>query len=357
LKNSLRSPAYELNDYLTLSFDRRVNINSTLQLLRPVVLNDKYLYGFEKGVSGKIKCFDLVNETHVYDINFQDSVLITEGISSFYAHSTDSFFIQASNLRKVYLLDSLGNTLNQWEIHFNIPYILTAFLPEHRPVFEEKTNRLYSTILPVGFLKNIEPENTPLQMAFDVVNDTIIHLFGPVEGVMKFRQDGYYPPDISVPYLLKVDNNLLVSYPMDHFIYVYSNTDGTLKYKKLASSNAVRELPLPLSPDDSKSSQKIWNFRIQTPFYEPLFYHQAENVYTRAIHHPQKLKLADGTLNDDRFRATTVVLLDAELNIIGETYFDDGTYPTHGAVPLTDGLLMYPKDSGFPILKYSFRRK
>jgi hypothetical protein len=349
------SPAYEQNYHIALNFERRISIDSTLQILRPVVLDDNYLYGFEKGVSGKIKCFDLVKEIHVYDINIRDSLLIGEGVSSFYAHSTDSFFIQVANFRKVYLLDSLGNTLNQWDIHFKTPYILAVFLPEHRPVFDKKTGRLYFTALPVGFFKNTDSENLHLQVAFDIVNDTIAYLFGFSEGVMKFKKEGYYPPDVSVPYLLMVDDNLLVSYPMDHYIYVYSSKDGSLKYKALASSNSVRELPFPLSVNESKSSQKVWNFRIQIPFYEPLLYHSSAKVYTRAIHHSQELKLTDGTLNDDRFRTTSVIIFDEDLNVIGETIFKNGTYPTHGAVPLSDGLLIYLKDSGFPVLKYKFK--
>lgn len=175
---------------------------------------------------------------------------------------------------------------------------------------------------------------------------------------MKNKGAGFYPPDISVPYLLKVDDKIIVNFPMDHYVYEYGSADRLLKNKKLVSSNNVRQFPMPLTSDDEKiPPQEMWNFRIQTPHYEPLFYHDKAKLYTRAVHHSQNLKFKDGTLNDDRFRSTTIIILDQDLNIVGETIFKNGSYPTHGAVPLSDGLLIYPRSSGFPILKYKFINK
>lgn len=358
LKKYLKTPPINIKKKFELEFEKRLKFNSksSLVLLRPFVFKDRFLYGYQKGSSDKLQCFDLLTEKHVYTLNLQDSLLVGEGLSSFCVYSTDSIFFEISNFPEIVLVDSMGNTINSWVLNANKDYILASFLPNHNPGFNSKSGYLFTTMLPIGYFDKPGFETTPLQAAFDVRGNDIKFFYAPMEGVMKFKGDNYYPADISVPYITLVGEKSIITYPMDHFIYVYNCQDGSFVDKKPGCSSIVKEFPYPLSENEIQKPQEVWNYRIQTPFYEPLFYHSEAKLFTRVIHHPQQLKKANGILNNGSDRTASVIIMDEDLNIIGEHVFKNGTYPIHGGIPLSNGLLIYSKDSGIPNLIYKFKK-
>lgn len=358
LEKYLKTPPINSKKKFDVVFEKKLKFDAmpSLALLRPFVLGDRYLYGYEKGSSDKLQCFDLLTEKHVYTINLQDSLLVGEGLSSFYVHSTDSIFFEISNFPEIVLVDSIGNTINSWVLNTNKDYILASFLPNHNPWFYSKRGYLFTTMLPIGYFDKPGFETTSLQAAFDVRGNNIKFFYAPMEGVMKLKEDNYYPPDISVPYITLVGEKSFITYPMDHFIYVYDCQDGSFVNKRPGCSSIIEELPYPLSKDEIQKPQEVWNYRIETPFYEPLFYHSEVKLFTRVIHHPQQLKKANGILNDGSDRTASLIIMDEDLNIIGEHIFKNGTYPIHGGIPLSNGLLIYSKDSGIPNLIYKFKR-
>ena len=70
-----------------------------------------------------------------------------------------------------------------------------------------------------------------------------------------------YTYDLEQPYILLGQNCLVISYPMDHYVYVYSLENYQLIKKIPCFSRFSPDLPYPLPLDEINSCQKGWNFR------------------------------------------------------------------------------------------------
>lgn len=363
----LRAPSNTPKDSIEISFSQDVRLNlytdksEPLTLLRPFLLDNKYLYGIlRKKPHDQLLCFDLDRQKFVSSISLTSDEVRDAGVNSFYVHSTDSIFFQTSNSAKIILIDSLGKTLLIKEASPDHTFVFPSFMPEHRGYFDQPTNTYYSTVVPVGYFNTFDErfDTYRFQGIFRMDKLVAPTRYAPLEGVMKQKVNSFYPPDLSVPYNLILGNKAFVTYPMDHYIYIYDLKTLELMDKRATSSSVKVDLLKPIPKELIDSRQEIWNFRITSSFYEPLFYHPKVKLFTRAIHMQQDLKLENGKLNTGKKRMTAVLILNEELETVGQTIFNNGIYTIHGAVPLADGLLLQSFEDitgGLHYRKYSFK--
>ncbi|MBK8292091.1 MAG: DUF4221 family protein [Flammeovirgaceae bacterium] len=366
LASLLTAPNADFRDSLDiiLNIEVKIKADSNFTYLRPTIFSDTILLAYVKEKENIISIFNLKTKSHVRDFEISPLIQNRDKYSTFYIHNLDSIFMLTSNNTSIYLLNGNGGLIKSWssfDLGITPPntYIFPYFLPQHSIYFNSKTNLVYASLIPGYFPTSSNFEDVPQQVVFNLASNIIKLKYGPPEGVMKMKGDLVFPGDLSFPYSLTINEATYISYPLDHFVYIYNNETGILVEKKAVCSSEIKNFPFPLPSEMIKDTQAMWNFRVQTPFYEPLNYHSKVKLFTRAVHHPQELKEMSGKLNTGKRRRTSVIILDSTLQIIGETFFNDGIYQINGAVPLSDGLLLY-SNKGFnnnhaiPSLKYEF---
>lgn len=368
LERLLSAPAIISIDSVGLQpvSESKIPIRSKLTFLRSTIYGESLVYAFAKEEPGKLFVFDVIQGKFLREIVLDPEILDQDKMTTFYVLNPDSIFFMGSNGLSVRLAEGNGAVRSTWTAevlgfgpvnNFLFPY----FLPQYQAYFQSRS-LLHLTVVPAFFPTKKGYEDQPLQVVVDLSKDRTKLAYGPAEGVMRFKESLVYPTDISFPYALVRGDTTFVSFPMDHFIYVYNNKSGKLLSKHGAASRHVSEFPAPVPADESKDYQRMWNFRIQTPFYEPLFYHARAKLYSRTVQHPQALKDEEGLLNTGRHRTASVIIMDQHLRIVGETIFEDGGLPVHGSVPLPDGLLVKSHQTvstiaNIPRLKYAFTAK
>lgn len=369
LRNSLISPEHSVVDSIDLNFSHEVRIkaDSLFTFIRPTTYCDTILIALTKGKLGELRLFDIKNGKYLGKIVVDANIFIDEKVTTFYVHNLDSIFFLSSNSLNVNIVDGNGSVQKAWtyqDLEIDPPgtLIYPYFLPQYRPTYFSKSGLMHVCIIPGFFTTKSGYETTLLQTVINLKKNRLKLKYGPPEGVMKLKSERIYPADLSFPYSLVIGDTTYVSFPMDHFVYVYNNTTGNFLFKSAVSSGSVKQLPLPLSAESVKDTQEIWNFRVQTPFYEPLYFHEKSNLFSRAIHHPQNLKDDMGLINSGKNRLTSVVILNRNLKIVGEKVFSNGQHPIHGSIPVSDGLLLISSEPdstiiNIPHIKYEFSRK
>ena len=78
------------------------------------------------------------------------------------------------------------------------------------------------------------------------------------------------------------------------------------------------------------------------PLYDNINFHENIGLYSRIAYHEQPLKMDDGKLNDGSKRTASIILMDENFNIVGETLFENGSLGVYKSIPLPDGYLIAP---------------
>jgi hypothetical protein len=344
-----RVDKYEL--YLAKSIDISIPKLKFSNYNEFAVFNDSLLYCVNIRKPLTIDIYDLINEKFAYEINVPDFFVKSNNVANLFIHTLDSIFFQESYPPSVVLINSEGDLVKRFDTDENIEdfisdsdvptlYTFATMFQYRNPVFIPKTNELIMITHPIGAELRPGYDDVKRLGIYDIKNYKWKKFFAKPEGIMKTKGNLYYNFDLSIPYLLVVDTLAYITYPMDHYIYVYNINSGELLFKRAGNSKLDVNMPYPLPPSKIEDSQSAWNIRIQTPFYEPLFYNSKLSMFTRNFHFEQELKDENGRLNDGVERKGSVIIFDNELNIVGETIFENGDLGVLKSIPLSDGFLM-----------------
>ncbi len=145
------------------------------------------------------------------------------------------------------------------------------------------------------------------------------------------------------PYFTINKKKIFISYPIDHYVYIY-DLDGNFLEQKLVSASELKELPTPLNYSKIKNHEYVRNWWIPIPFYESFNYHSKSHLYTRIFHQSQPLKKINGKINDGSNRKGYIIIYDELFNKLGEVAFDQGQLGVYKSLPLSDGYLIAPNE-------------
>lgn len=370
LTSYLQAPEQKFEPLFTLSFDSAFHVQNdspsdTALYLRPHVYQDRELYVLKKAPSYQMVVFDLVSRRKIREFEISVAPNLPETSTTFQINN-DSIYIIDSNLKALVVSDLAGKTIYSKDIRYPLdsatgPYSSLSFLPYYAPRCLSNCSEILLNISTASLNSSGVLNGEPLFAVLDTTMQLRPISTPYYEGIVERKKGLRYPYDLTFPYFLLSGNRLLVNHPLDHFLYLYDFENNIMIEQKTAASIRKVDIPLPYADDIATDPQQVWNFRVSTPFYEPLFYHEKVNLYSRALHHSQDVKLADGRLNDGSHRTTSVIILDENLEKVGEVFFDDGEYTIHGAVPTSDGLLLYSRDYEkgeyrVPNRRYSFKK-
>lgn len=310
------------------------------------ILDGRYLYGVNMKSPNIIDVYDLNGEEESVSI-VVDKSLLHDRISGIYVNTKDSIYFCQSDPNIIYLINSFGEVIDIWnEVDLKIrptdhsvlskyPITFPTFLGQCSPIVID--DLMFIAIDPAGIYQGKKMVNRV--GIYDLSKRSWVSFISEQPNQ---RIGHSYPYDLEQPYITEGDDCILVSYPMDHYVQIFSidNTNIVNKYP-FYSQNAI-DLSYPLKDRFMNSCQKNWNYRIQTPFYGPLYYHEELGVYSRVFYHSQEL-IYNKQINDGTTRKTSIVIMDNDFNMIGESVFDNGQIGVYSCLPLPDGYVVSPQ--------------
>jgi hypothetical protein len=377
LLKSLKSPKVERKNQYEVFLSKTLNIPIPTDKYSKyndfAIFNDSLFYGVNISRSLTIDVYDIVKEKFCYDIKVPEYLIRTKRIENLYVQSPDSIFFLESHPPSIYLINSKGELLKRFDAQKGLdefennkevpnPLSFVTLFIYNNPVFVSSDNELFTIAHPVGAEIMTGYEEVNRIGIYDISNDKWKKFMVKPEGILKEKGKLFYTYDLSLPYFLVVDSLIYISYPIDHDIYTYDIKTGKLLSKTPGNSNSNETLSAPLSASKIEDTQQSWNFRVQTPFYGPLFYNKKMKMFTRFYHFKQALKMQNGKINNGSKRKGSIIIFDNNLNIVGETFFKNGTLGVLKNIPMSDGFLMginsfVQNNDNYLIYKYKYELK
>ena len=360
----LDNPRYNNNeDYsYTLKLVDSLNIISSdsigIQFSYTSILNDTMFYGIPFN-DKKIYVFNFKKQRYSFTIKVPPH-LLTDNICNINVINSDSIYFLSNRAYQLYLINSKAEVLKKTNIpnvRLNIDKKKLAIqhnlkeISKDMPLFgfplyinEKNPEIINDSIALIAFyIMGVDEfqglENAERFGLFNLKTNQWIKVLAPPEGIMKNLGNKSYPYDLCNPNYCVVNKKLYVSYPMDNYIYVYNIITGKYIEKKIASSTFCERIPAPLPNSILTNQQKSWNFRISTPYYKEFYYHSKLQMFTRVFHHEQDVFQEDGKLNEGKKRKGSVIILDKDLNIVGEKVFENAELG-YNIAKFSDGLLI-----------------
>jgi hypothetical protein len=138
------------------------------------------------------------------------------------------------------------------------------------------------------------------------------------------------------------DENMLVSYPILDSIYLYKD----LKFVKKVNcpSQYLKSYPFPSYDFEQRQNPQYKSEYVTTlGRYYALCYDPYQSLYYRLVLHPQKYTNADSTRNTTNDMPWSLIVLDKNLNILTEKYFEGKKYNYYTVFPTPEGLFVCNK--------------
>lgn len=237
-------------------------------------------------------------------------------------------------------LDNYDN-LEPGDKGFVVDRTFPSFAPYTYPNFDPRSKLLYMVIPPSSFHEIEVNDTLPWFGIYSLKKKGWTKFFGPPQGIMSTKGNAYFPLDLSLPYVLLAGNNLYISYPSDHYVYIY-DLDGNFVTSKPASSKFSIPTPSPLELDNLLDRQTAWNYRIATPYYEHISFHDDLKLFSRIYHHEQPLKDLNGKLNDGEGRTQSIIFFNENFEVVGETVVENSQIGGRTGRPTSNGFVFRP---------------
>ena len=321
-------------------FDIRVSDTTDISFLKND-FNDGVLYGLQKNTIVKV---DLKAKKIASNIKIPD-FYISSKLSSIHVISKDSILVTDTE-QSFLLINDKGDVLNSYSITD------TNVLPEDSQIFsiiphirlQENQQNVYFPVLHYAYLvKPWEYQNSNRIGVLNLASEKVTQFMIPTAKSAALEKGHNYPNDVMEPNLTVVNDHILVSYPYDDTVEVF-DLSGKFKFRKKITSQYIPETPKPMKKETYEVRQKNWNYRITMPFYDNINFHKDIRLYSRIAYHEQPLKMSNGKLNNGSNRSASIILMDTEFNIIGETLFENGSLGIYKSIPLPDGYLIAPNE-------------
>lgn len=276
--------------------------------------NSVYFFDYDQGIMSRKKQFILEGSKGVGLIQGYDYV------------NEDSLFVYNYNTLFIYLLNSHLDVI--WKKQLNIMEELQSmdFIPSFPYLQTNSPMKYVGHKLVFGGLGLTETTaenstNRPVTTIYDFQADSVKFANNYPEQYQKYNWGGgfYRMPYFDVNEELE---EMIVSFPQDHYLYVYSLQNNT-QSKYYAGSNLIKEIKAydekkELRTNNNEDRVRDWAFSI--PTYRSVLYDKYRNLYYRFACLPRTEKLrkfVSGT------QPVIVIVLDKDFNYLGEGMLPD----------------------------------
>lgn len=265
----------------------------------------------------------ILNRKMRLDLEGSNGVGLVQG---YYYVNEDSLFVYNYNTLFVCLLNSHLDVI--WKKQLNIIEKLQSmdFIPSFPYLQTNSPMKYVGHKLVFGGFGTAETTaenstNRPVTTIYDFQADSVKFANNYPEQYQKYNWGGgfYRMPYFDVNEELE---EMIVSFPHDHYLYVYSLQNNT-QSKYYAGSNLIKEIKAydekkELRTNNNEDRVRDWAFSI--PTYRSLLYDKYRNLYYRFACLPRTEKLrkfVSGT------QPVIVIVLDKDFNYLGEGMLPD----------------------------------
>jgi|GEM_PF-6735548 len=346
-----------VNEKISIKILKQDTLTSnTISLSYPFTNNYHLIKGVEYliGSDNYLNLLEIINLHNKEDvtIDFNSESYLKESVilDDFYFHNMDSIFLLSVENNRIYLMDSQGrlnNTFNlndasqnfQGENFFSISY------ESRRNIFlDKKNNYLYlRSVPPNDWHSEREFYKKPIISIYDIETDKFIKIIG--EFPKHFSESKlYFPSDNQFSFIIDFENGFYyLSHRREHSIYKYDLFTDKLIKKISAKSTYLDDFDLiPRNVD----VQKMVNSLTKDGTYTNFLHNPFKNQYYRIVTHNQELiNPNSGKLNHPiNNRPFSIIVFDENLEVIGESLFENVPFNYLNLAPHKDGILTFYKD-------------
>ena len=269
--------------------------------------NDLHIFNYYSG---------FLNRSISINSSIENGCGILNNYSGFYFHSSDSIFIYNYKMKMVFLIDSVSNIKNRWNILDKqlAKYPVDPEALTSSPIIYENGYLLLSGS-GLGQPDDATGKNKPVSCLININTNSMEYIMGYPEQYRKGNFGGVY---FNTVYHTKGDDiSVLYSFPADHYVYrlnfklleldtIYA---GSRNIKHIESSSSS---PLSIYIDKDK---RIAYF-VGQPSYSNIIY----DKYRKLYHRIASIPLIDWKKTDIGFRKPfSIITIDRNGKILSET--------------------------------------
>lgn len=250
-------------------------------------------------------------------------------------NSLNSFYVISSTRYQVSLIDSIGNSLKKYTtLPKNEKYgentgMIRPFTISP-PVIHE--DNLYFSVVPDRNVYSAEIFEGNTNLVLNIEEDSISY-FNSYPNEFKGNVWGVNATDHSSIF---VDGNFVYSFAISDSLSVYNiNSETTKRYlaKSVHSKKRIQPMPKPSNEHDLQ-------YVLETFQYSGIIYDQYRKVYYRFVKHPLDYKNERGEINNFHSKPISVIILDDDFRVIGETMLENNKFTTSMYFVSEEGLFI-----------------
>lgn len=299
---------------------------------------EEYLVNYnENDIS--IEFYDFTTKQLEYSLSLRENPLFQNNkFYGFFVHNLDSIFICIKYSNKITLVNIEGTVLQTWIIDDSIAntekYYLHASLANN---LYYNDNRIYVSQIP-HVQDPLQIAKTKPEIIYDIRKNKIISNTGNFPKVYQ-KGEWWHIIGYSLSKVLNNNNQLVLSFPVNHNLYVYQN-DSLIKVIE-AKSKYLQDYNFPAFDNDYRKNVEYKKKYVTTlGRYYRLIYDDYRNLYYRIVLHPQEYKNKDGSTNSSSGMSWSIMVLDRNFNLLIENFFPAKQFDFYGILVIKEGLLV-----------------
>ncbi len=273
------------------------------------------------------------------NVNTEGSNSVLGGFGGYYIVDMEHIFIPSMYVSTIFVVDTVGNVKQK------IDYTKTKdgrqlipFIPSDKSQMKFIGNNLYIPQTMNLRLGDKAIEESPIKVVLDTIENTVEALpmrFPPLISHKDFGTVSAFGAEYSCCY---DGDKFIYSFYADEDLYLTSSTHEKIEKKK-AKSRYIDDVSVFRSTEEN--FQKMLKAQCEHASYGKILYDKYRKVYYRFVYPPCEIDDYSGDyveLIRSGRKNFSIMILDDQLNIIGETSFPAYTYNPNISFILEDGL-------------------
>lgn len=272
-------------------------------------------------------------------VNVEGDNAVVGGFGGYYVADMEHIFIPSLYVNTISVVDTAGKVKQKIQYAKTTEgQLLKPFIPDDKSQMIFVGGDLYIPQTMNLRLGDRAVQDSPIKVVIDTVKNTAEALpmrFPPLIGHKDLGTVGAFGADYSCCY---DGDSFIYSFIADEDLYVTSATHKEI-VKKKAKSKYIDNVTVFRSKEED--FQKMMKAQCEHASYGKILYDKYRDVYYRFVYPPCEIDdYSDYYLDLYRSgrRSFSIMILDKELNIVGETSFPPYTYNPNLAFVLEDGL-------------------
>lgn len=278
---------------------------------------DSLAYVLPSKPKNKIFVIDMEQSMFIEEIDLDPNFI--EYPSGIEVYSKDSIFISEHNIPVIFLLSSTGEILNSynlyrenlWEMPMEGFSNFSLYFGFGRTfTFVEERNSFYFPLKQLDLWYFVDQKSEfPTFGEYSLNKKEFVGLYGKYPGVYSSDKNTNLPFYLSHPVMERVKDRIILSFPLDPYLYIY-DLEGKFLQKKCGSISTFKlSEPLEYSMDDY-DTEGIMNYNKQSSYFGNFFYVEEKKKFVRIF-----IECVKGSGQDCLSKNIYALLIDENLEI------------------------------------------